>query len=102
MSGVAITRQERARVRDQRPWRKWYHTARWKRLRQSVFVRDGFACQWPGCGRIDGDTSRLVADHKVPHRGCAALFWDETNVQTLCKPCHDSAKQREEHAELYR
>nr|WP_243256973.1 HNH endonuclease signature motif containing protein [Rhizobium skierniewicense] len=49
-----------------------------------------------GCGRIDGNTSRLVADHKIPHRGDEALFWDESNLQCLCKPCHDGLKQRQE------
>jgi 5-methylcytosine-specific restriction endonuclease McrA len=78
------------------PWRKWYGTARWRALRMVVFVRDGFTCQWPGCGRIEANTSKLVADHRTPHRGDEALFWDEDNLQTLCKPCHDKHKQRAE------
>ena len=59
-----------------------------------VFARDRFTCQWPGCGRIEPDTSQLVADHRQEHRGDEGLFWDEENVQTLCKPHHDGAKQR--------
>jgi 5-methylcytosine-specific restriction protein A len=78
------------------PLRHLYGTARWKRLRIRVFVRDHFTCQWPGCGRLEGNTSLLVADHKKAHRGDEALFWDETNIQTLCKPHHDSAKQAAE------
>lgn len=78
------------------PWRAWYGLARWRELRMRVFKRDRFTCQWPGCGRIEHDTSLLVADHKVEHRGDEGLFWDEDNVQTLCKPHHDGAKQREE------
>lgn len=78
------------------PWRAWYKTARWQALRIKIFIRDGYACQWPGCGRIDGKTSRLVADHKIKHWGDERLFWDEGNLQTLCKPCHDGAKQRAE------
>lgn len=77
-------------------WRGWYKTARWQRLRWSVLVRDQFTCQWPGCGRLMADTSLLVADHRVPHRGNPDLFWDEANLQCLCKPCHDRAKQRAE------
>lgn len=80
------------------PWRKWYGTARWRALRMAIFVRDGFTCQWPGCRRIEANTSRLVADHRKPHRGDEALFWDEENLQTLCKPCHDKHKQRAERA----
>lgn len=30
-----------------------------------------------------------VVDHKVPHRGDQELFWDQSNWQALCKPCHD-------------
>ncbi len=37
-----------------------------------------------------------VVDHKVPHQGDMRLFWEETNHQALCKPCHDSDKAREE------
>jgi len=36
--------------------------------------------------------ARLVlgtqTDHIIPHRGDQALFWDETNWQRLCLPCH--------------
>lgn len=79
------------------PWRKWYNTARWKALRLVIFARDSFTCQWPGCARIEGNTSLLVADHRRPHRGDASLFWDMQNLQTLCKPCHDRLKQKAEH-----
>lgn len=88
---------ERDKVRSASvPWRQWYKTARWRQLRLRVFERDLFTCQWPGCGRVTGEPSQLVCDHVRPHRGDEALFWDEGNLQTLCKPCHDSAKQREE------
>jgi len=73
---------------------EWYRTARWQRLRWSALVAALFTCA--RCGRIEADTSQLVADHRVPHRGEAALFWDPENLQCLCKPCHDGAKQREE------
>ncbi|WP_336801465.1 HNH endonuclease [Kaistia sp. MMO-174] len=88
---------ERARDRERRgsqPWRGWYNTAPWRRLRMDVFTRDLFTCQMPGCGRIEGDTSKLACDHITPHRGDPRLFWDPSNLQTLCKPCHDRDKQR--------
>ena len=83
------------------PWKRWYNTASWHQLRQKTFLRDMFTCQMPQCGRLEGDTSKLVCDHKTPHRGNAALFWDEANLQTLCKPCHDKVKQKEEQASLH-
>lgn len=78
------------------PWRKLYTTPRWRALRIAIFERDHFTCQWPGCGRVEGNTSLLVADHRRPHRGDERLFWDEANLWTLCKPCHDGPKQRAE------
>ena len=80
------------------PWRKLYNTARWRALRLSIFARDLFTCQWPGCGRCTSNTLQLVADHREPHRGDEALFWSETNLWTLCRPCHDRRKQRAERA----
>ncbi|CVI22707.1 HNH endonuclease [Agrobacterium fabacearum CFBP 5771] len=78
------------------PWRKWYQLVRWKRLRIETFKRDLFTCQMAGCGKIEGNTSKLICDHVTPHKGDEALFFDEKNLQTLCKPCHDTLKQREE------
>lgn len=93
--------QGRQAQRSAAPWRNWYGLAEWRRLRQRVFLRDCYTCQWPGCGKLEGDTSKLVADHKRPHRGNRTLFFDETNVWTLCPTCHSSAKQREEQDTLH-
>lgn len=95
---IIIMNQSRRRD-DTLPWRAWYKTARWQKLRWSVLVRDRFTCR--ECGRITADTSQLVADHKQPHRGNEELFWDPSNIQCLCKPCHDSVKQVEEQASLH-
>jgi 5-methylcytosine-specific restriction endonuclease McrA len=81
------------------PWRAWYKTARWAALRLSIFLRDLYQCQ--RCGKLEGNTSLLVCDHRKPHRGDQQLFWDENNLQTLCKGCHDRDKQREEQATLH-
>lgn len=39
-----------------------------------------------------------VVDHIVAHRGDQALFWDESNWQTLCQTHHSRDKQRQENA----
>lgn len=79
------------------PLRALYRTARWAKLRWSVLVRDLFTCQM--CGKVGADTSKLVADHRRPHRGDLTLFWDEGNIETLCaSPCHSRHKQRMEQA----
>ncbi|WCK25574.1 HNH endonuclease signature motif containing protein [Agrobacterium pusense] len=35
-----------------------------------------------------------AVDHIKSHNGDEALFWDEDNLQLLCKPCHDQHKQK--------
>jgi 5-methylcytosine-specific restriction enzyme A len=75
-------------------WRAWYKTARWQKLAWKVKVRDAFTCQM--CGFMSAAKFALSVDHRQPHRGDEVLFWDEGNLQTLCKPCHDGEKQRQE------
>lgn len=95
---VAWLNQDRAaasRARDRVvTWRWKYKTKAWRQLRWRVLLRDLFTCQM--CKRTEADTSQLVGDHKVAHKGDDALFFDEANVWCLCKACHDSVKQREE------
>lgn len=82
-----------------KPWRRLYHTARWQALRDEIFNRDLWTCK--RCAVLlkrgkDSDRS-AVADHIVKHNGDPTLFWAPDNIQSLCKRCHDSDKQREEH-----
>lgn len=91
---MPVGRAETDKLRNQQAWRAWYHSARWKALRWSILVRDAFTCQ--RCRRLEGDSSKLVADHVKRHGGDASLFWDAGNLQTLCASCHSGAKQREE------
>lgn len=94
-AAAPVDEAERSRQRDATVGiRQAYKTARWQRLRWQVLERDMFTCGI--CGRVEAVTSRLVADHRKPHRGVEALFWDEANLWCLCKACHDGAKQREE------
>lgn len=71
------------------PWRAWYKTTEWQALRRRVFLRDGYRCRM--CAKPD---ARPIGDHIEPHRGDRRRFFDDDNVQTLCKPCHDGPKQR--------
>lgn len=45
------------------------------------------------CRAEDRLTPATVVDHIQPHRGDSALFWSESNWQSLCAPHHDGAKQ---------
>ena len=103
--------RNRSRHRDAtQEHRKWYKTSRWQKLRLEILTRDHFTCAM--CKRVINPYKRgedgkidpenvLICDHIQPHRGNEALFWDVSNLQTLCKPCHDSPKQSEEKQSLH-
>ena len=78
------------------PWRVWYRSAQWLRLRQTILLRDRYMCQM--CGRVS--STGMVIDHVRPHHGNEHLFWDESNLQCLCSsPCHSKHKQALERAQ---
>jgi len=54
-------------------------------------VRDSFTCRM--CRKLETDECKLHVDHKIPHKGDQALFFDPENVVTLCEHCHNSTKQ---------
>lgn len=62
------------------------YTWQWEKAR-AVFLRQRPLCA--ECERSGFVTPANVVDHIVPHRGNQALFWDEMNWQSLCRPCHD-------------
>jgi 5-methylcytosine-specific restriction protein A len=57
-------------------------------------ARTEFLTTRPYC-RMCGSNANVV-DHIIPHRGNDRLFWDRTNWQPLCTPCHNRVKQRQE------
>jgi 5-methylcytosine-specific restriction endonuclease McrA len=68
-----------------------YNTKRWYRLRWHQ-LQEYPLCAY--CAKLDRVCAATVADHIKPHRGDEDLFFDERNLQSLCKPCHDGAKQQ--------
>lgn len=74
-------------------WRKLYKDPRWVKGRKLHLARHPLCvmCEARGITRAAN-----TVDHKVPHRGDEARFFDEANWQSLCSTCHDVHKQREE------
>lgn len=64
---------------------------KWQQARLGYLRKHPLCVECQRRGRVVAAT---VVDHKTPHRGDMKLFWDSTNWQSLCKPCHDSWKQR--------
>ena len=65
----------------------------WRRIR-ALYVKQHPLCE--RCKEQGRLTKATVVDHVVPHRGDLALFWDESNWQALCKPCHDHKTMTED------
>jgi len=61
-----------------------YRSAAWKTLRAHV-LEDHPLCMAENC-----DRRAIIVDHIRPHGGDNELFFDERNLQALCKHCHDS------------
>ena len=53
--------------------------------------------QFPFCAYCDAASivkAATIADHIKPHKGNLSRFYDASNLQSLCKKCHDSIKAR--------
>jgi 5-methylcytosine-specific restriction enzyme A len=68
------------------------YDGRWRKARARYLAEHPLCASCQAEGRL---TRATVVDHVVPHRGDARLFWDETNWQALCKPCHDAKTVRD-------
>lgn len=68
-----------------------YFTSKWKALRIAQ-LRKAPLCAF--CLSQGVITQANIVDHIMPHKGKRELFYDDKNLQSLCKHCHDSHKQR--------
>lgn len=66
---------------------------KWQKARER-FLAEHPLCVY--CEREGRVTAATVVDHIEAHRGDEQRFWDQSNWQALCAPCHSSTKQREE------
>lgn len=80
---------------------------RWQRARETYLHENPLCVDHKKRGRF---VQATIVDHIVPHKLGEAIesgdvkliaearerFWDTDNWQSLCKPCHDSRKQRVE------
>lgn len=67
----------------------------WQKARAGYLRSHPFCVEHEQSGQL---VQATVVDHKVPHRGDQALFWDHDNWQSLCKTCHDEKTAREDGA----
>ncbi len=81
------------------PYKHLYNTKRWYRLRHRQLSAHPLCVM---CAKLGKVTAATIADHIKAHRGNEELFFDERNLQSLCKPCHDGAKQQLEKSGVLR
>lgn len=72
---------------------------RWRKARSRFLKAHPLCVKCLEQGKLVGAT---VVDHIIPHRGDQALFWDVSNWQTLCKPCHDRKTMTEDRYQEYK
>lgn len=70
--------------RERKTYSEKLRDPRWQRKRLQVFQRDGFCCVF--CGAAD---SELQVHHKVYRRGAQPWEYDDGDLVTLCRDCHD-------------
>ena len=75
-----------------------YRTARWQRIRKAQLAREPLCRYCQQMGRVVAAT---ICDHITPHKGDVAAFYAGP-FQSLCKPCHDGAKQQLERSGVLR
>lgn len=73
--------------------------SRWRKA-SKVYLQSHPLCVQ--CMKEDRYVRATVVDHIVPHRGDQKLFWDQSNWQALCKPCHDRKTGKEDSRPTYR
>lgn len=65
----------------------------WRWDKSSKKFRSGKRCAYCALRGIGAPGEET--DHITPHRGNAAVFWDVSNWQVLCKQCHSRKSSRE-------
>jgi 5-methylcytosine-specific restriction protein A len=72
--------------------KRLYNSRQWKAMRAAQLAAH------PWCAKCSSSSALVMAsevDHITPHNGDPILFFDASNLQSLCKP-HHSLKTSEE------
>lgn len=63
-----------------------YQDPQYKSFRRKVLLRDGYKCQFPGCGK---KKYGLQVHHIIPWSSSHALRYEVSNGICLCRSCHE-------------
>jgi len=79
--------------------RRLYDSRRWRKAAKFFLSQEeNTLCKI--CLSFGRETLATIVDHIQPHKGDVNKFWSIDNWQGLCKHCHDSIKQSQEHGKL--
>ena len=81
----------RARRARGDPNEMFYGSSRWQRLRLAVLHEEPLCRMCAQGNRVELGT---VVDHIVPVKQGGEI-WDRTNLQPLCRPCHEIKSRAE-------
>ena len=70
-----------------------YRSGQWQALRRQQLTLQPLCAECLKAGRY---TLAYEVDHITPHRNDEALFYDHTNLQSLCHSCHAIKTARED------
>jgi 5-methylcytosine-specific restriction protein A len=65
---------------------------RWQKVSKQYLDKHPLCVECQHEGHIGAATE---VDHRIPHKGDQALFWDESNFQPLCHSHHSKKTARE-------
>ena len=90
------------RSKEAQQYRYLYKTRTWKTLRPQILARDLYTCQRCHTPLTKGRTrpTDAVVNHIKPHKGNLALFQDPSNLEAVCKQCHDADIQSFERGKI--
>jgi 5-methylcytosine-specific restriction protein A len=72
-----------------------YESPAWRRERKNFLINHPLCAPCLAAGRV---TQASEVDHIEPHKGNMSLFWDASNWQAICKPCHNRKTSQEKKA----
>jgi len=92
-AAAAAKRKDHLRLsEDAKRARRLYASARWQAAARGFLANHPWCAD---CAELGAPVPATEVDHIEPHRGDLKLFWDRSNWQPLCKPCHSRKTARE-------
>ena len=92
-----VRRSVQPERRESAAYHNLYYSRRWRMLRAEQLIAEPFCRE---CGRRGIRTRAEDIDHIKPHKGNKRLFFDPSNLQSLCHSCHSRKTIAERSATL--